>query len=121
MATRAGRSEGAEAAASFRLDRRALDQVLNDSNGPVAKELERRALQVERRAKQLCPVDTGRLRASITHALEGRGKTLSAVVGTNVNYAPHVEFGTRYQPPRSFLRAALAAVRGVTQLPPGGR
>ena len=37
-----------------------------------------------------CPVDTGRLRGSITSTVEGN----SAVIGTNVEYAPYVEFGT---------------------------
>lgn len=37
-----------------------------------------------------CPVDTGRLRGSITSTVEGN----SAVVGTNVEYGIYVEFGT---------------------------
>jgi hypothetical protein len=40
-------------------------------------------------AKQDCPVDTGRLRASITYT---PGK-LKCSVGTNVKYAPDIEFG----------------------------
>lgn len=40
-------------------------------------------------AKEDCPVDTGRLRASIDHAVEGE----DAYIGTNVEYAPYVEFG----------------------------
>jgi len=42
------------------------------------------------RAKQLCPVDTGRLRASIDHKIIP--EELAVVVGTNVPYAKHVEF-----------------------------
>lgn len=114
--TREGIRVGVEAATEFRLNRRALDEILTDSNGPVARELERRAVQVERRAKRMCPVDTGRLRASITHALEGKGagKNLSAIVGTNVDYAVFVEFGTSRTPAQSFLRSALA-VKGLTR------
>ena len=37
-----------------------------------------------------CPVDTGRLKGSITNNVDGN----SAVVGTNVSYAPFVEWGT---------------------------
>lgn len=37
-----------------------------------------------------CPVDTGRLRGSITSRVEGN----SAVVGSNVSYGIYVEFGT---------------------------
>lgn len=60
----------------------------------VEKALVKGGLLVERDAKILCPVDTGRLRASITHRLEGAGSTKPTVlVGTNVEYAPYVEFG----------------------------
>ena len=44
-----------------------------------------------------CPVDTGRLRDSITSTVEGD----SAVIGTNVEYAPYVEFGTGAQGDKS--------------------
>ena len=44
-----------------------------------------------------CPVDTGRLKNSITSAVEGD----SAVIGTNVEYAPYVEFGTGAQGDKS--------------------
>lgn len=37
-----------------------------------------------------CPVQTGRLRGSINVNVEGN----TATVGTNVEYAPYVEFGT---------------------------
>jgi len=57
--------------------------------------LVRGALQVEGDAKRNAPVRTGRLRASITHsALERQGDVLAVRVGTNVVYAPFVEFGT---------------------------
>jgi HK97 gp10 family phage protein len=101
-------------AESFRVNRLALDQLLNGPSGPVAKELERTAISVERTAKRLCPVDTGRLRSSISHGLEKSPLGgLSAVVGTNVNYALPVEFGTRFTPPQPFLRPALA-IKGLT-------
>lgn len=44
--------------------------------------------QAEAYAKEDCPVDTGRLRNSISHATEGR----TAYIGTNVEYAPEVEY-----------------------------
>jgi hypothetical protein len=46
-------------------------------------------------AKQACPVDTGRLRASIQYT---PGK-LKCSVGTNVSYAPDVELGHRSRNP----------------------
>ncbi len=50
------------------------------------------AFAIEADAKRLCPVDTGRLKVSI-HPRFSRGG-LTAVVGTNVLYAPFVEYGT---------------------------
>ena len=55
-----------------------------------------------------CPVDTGRLRQSIGVRKIAPGHYR---VGTNVNYAPYVEFGTRWQKGTSFLRSAAEAVR----------
>lgn len=48
-------------------------------------------LVIERDAKREAPVDTGRLRSSITTEQEGWNRV---VVGTNVEYAEAVEFGT---------------------------
>jgi hypothetical protein len=52
--------------------------------------LERLGNLIEGRAKELCPVDTGRLRASITHKVSI--EKMEVNVGTNVPYAKHVEF-----------------------------
>ena len=41
------------------------------------------------------PVDTGRLRASITPQIATHGPTLRGVVGTNTEYGPYHEFGTK--------------------------
>ena len=46
--------------------------------------------KAESYAKKLCPVDTGRLRNSITHQ---QYDDYTEVVGTNVEYAPYVELG----------------------------
>ncbi|HEY1119887.1 MAG TPA: HK97-gp10 family putative phage morphogenesis protein [Acidimicrobiales bacterium] len=104
---------GVEAAGEFRLNRQALADFLGTPDGPVAAELQRRANSVERRAKRLCPVDTGRLRASITNALEKDPEGVSAVIGTNVEYAVYVEFGTGDTRPQPFLRPALVE-RGLS-------
>lgn len=45
---------------------------------------------VETEAKKLCPVDTAQLRGSIHTEVNGN----EAIVGTNVVYAPYVEYGT---------------------------
>ena len=54
-------------------------------------------------AKDECPVDTGRLRDSIAHQLEGYD---SVVIGTNVEYGIYVHEGTHRMAGRPFLRNA---------------
>lgn len=53
-------------------------------------------------------IDTGALVNSIQMAMEG---DLTAVVGTAVEYAPYLEFGTRRMAPRPYLGPAAEAVR----------
>lgn len=72
----------------------ALEALLRGPSGAVARDLGRRAIRVESRAKQLCPVDTGRLRSSITWRIVFGLGGLNAVVGTNVAYAVFVHEGT---------------------------
>ena len=50
---------------------------------------------IENKAKELCPVDDGMLRASITHKVqESSVGTITGTVGTGVEYAPYVHQGT---------------------------
>lgn len=75
----------------------------------VGLDVQRRCIMIEAAAKAVCPVDTGRLRSSITHEVSVRGDEVIGRIGTNVNYAPYIELGTRFMAARSFLRSALAA------------
>lgn len=68
----------------------------------------RLAIDTQNRARELAPVQTGRLRASITHVPGRDGKGYYVDVGSNVEYAPFVEFGTSKQPAQPYLRPALA-------------
>lgn len=98
----------------------ALAALLSGPQGAVAKHMLQLAQRVERRAKQLAPVDTGRLRASITSGLADTGlsfglgghsaESVVALVGTDVDYAPHVEYGTYRMAAQPFLRPALDEV-----------
>lgn len=74
------------------------------------------ALDVLARAAGLVPVDTGNLKGSL--APGGRGNVfemgpgdLTAVVGTNVEYAPYVEYGTRRMAAQPYLTPAAEAMR----------
>ena len=60
----------------------------------VNQAMEQACILVENEAKIKCPVDNGLLRNSITHYIEDNPNELVGVVGTNVEYAPYVEFGT---------------------------
>lgn len=59
------------------------------------------AIAVQRDAKRLAPVDTGRLRASIEFKLRADG--LEAEVFSDVEYAKFVEFGTEFMEEQPFL------------------
>lgn len=61
--------------------------------GPLRDALSQIALTVESGAKRLAPVDTGRLRASITHRVDAAPVPRWAEVGTNVAYAAAVHEG----------------------------
>ena len=58
---------------------------------------------IQARAKQNAPVRTGQLRDSITSLVEAD----SAFVGSDLDYAPFVEYGTRYMMARPFLSDAV--------------
>lgn len=70
----------------------------------VQRALEASARRIEATAKELVPVDTGRLRASL--AIDPSIDRLTWRVGTNVEYSVNVEFGLgqREQP---YLRPAF--------------
>lgn len=80
--------------AAVRLDPEALNRLLRSPDGPVARDLLRRGHAVENRAKGLCPVKTGRLRASITTQLVSTTVGPAVIVGTNVEYGRYVHDGT---------------------------
>ena len=69
----------------------------------IARALEKIGLVAEGYAKRLCPVDTGRLRNSITHADDGEAE----YIGTNVEYAPYVELGTSRTRAQPYLKPAV--------------
>lgn len=65
---------------------------------------------IERKTKQKCPVKTNRLRASY----KVKVLNLNEVeVGTNVEYAPFVEFGTRKWKGKPHLRPAVIEAKAM--------
>lgn len=79
--------------ARIRVDQAQLRRVIRQAS---MRELENTGRRVVNRAKILCPVDTGRLRASIK-GKASRTWTLRPqfTVSSNVDYAPMVHDGTR--------------------------
>ena len=67
------------------------DEVLAALERAKKRGLEAIGLTAEGHAKKETPVDTGRLRNSISHETDDE----SAYIGTNVEYAPYVELGAR--------------------------
>lgn len=83
-----------------------LDQYSDSIKNAVADEIALTAYDIESMAKQRCPVKTGRLRASIMAFVDK--DTMSAIVGTNVEYAAEVEYGSvkEHRKARPFLYPA---------------
>lgn len=81
-------------------------EVLDEMRVKIAAALEAIGGQAEMYAKEECPVDTGRLRSSISHATDDN----TAYIGTNVEYAPAVEYrDTAHKTGKAhFLRDAAA-------------
>lgn len=80
------------------------EAIANAIDRALVAALEEVGLVAEGYAKRACPVDTGRLRNSITHIVDEG--TRHVIIGTNVEYAPYVELGTRRQKPQPFLKPA---------------
>lgn len=86
-------------------------QIADAIDQALARALEEVGLVAEGYAKKACPVDTGRLRNSITHQVRPSEK--SVYIGTNVEYAPYVELGTSRMKPQPFLRPAAVDHEGT--------
>lgn len=80
------------------------DEVLKALGEQLGIALEAVGLKAEGYAKRLAPVDTGRLRNSITHAVDMDEDKV--YIGTNVEYAPYVEMGTVKTAAQPFLQPA---------------
>lgn len=82
--------------------------VLHSLDTAMTLALEAIGVQAESDVALMAPVDTGRLRASITHRREGKD---AVAVGTNVEYAIYQEFGTSRMPAANggvgYLRPAI--------------
>lgn len=111
MATSRARTSAKRKAASVDLDTAAfakgLQAAVKQMELTCEADLSRLGIKVQNEARRLAPVDTGRLRASII-AVDGRDERGPFVkIGTNVAYAPFVEYGTSRSAAQPYLRPAL--------------
>jgi len=85
-----------------------LKKIGSETKTAIEEALVTSALIVERDAKINAPVDTGRLRASLSHTTEDFGSdNPSVTIGTNTVYAAAQEFGTSKFPAQPFLFPAF--------------
>lgn len=59
--------------------------------------MKRAVLVGEGQVKMETPVDTGRLRASVTNDVRMEGRDVIGILGSDVSYAPGIEYGTGTQ------------------------
>ena len=77
----------------------ALDRYAERKEKQIVAGATKAALEVERLARQKCPKDTTALRQSITHDVRPRGPKVTAIVGSELEYAPFVHEGTGIHAP----------------------
>lgn len=84
------------------------EQIASAIKTALAAALEEVGLAAEGFAKKKLTenhsVDTGRLRNSVTHAIDTGEEAV--YIGTNVEYAPYVELGTSRSKEKPYLRPA---------------
>lgn len=94
--------------AEFKITNDNSDGIIRAMQAALPPILETCGLVAENYSKRLCPVDTGRLRSSITHAVDVNEQSVE--IGTNVEYAAAQEFGdyTHKVGQSPYLRPAIA-------------
>jgi len=82
-----------------------MDRMVRELQGePMLEGMRDATLMVTRSARQHSPVDRGRLRSNIGPEVRMEGREVIGVVGSNLTYAPPMEFGARpHWPPLSAL------------------
>ena len=80
------------------------DEVLSALERAKNRGLEAIGLTAEGHAKKETPVDTGRLRNSVSHTTDDE----AAYIGTNVEYAPYVELSARGRQSVHMLKRAAS-------------
>lgn len=75
------------------------DEHYQEAHQKLLKAMEESVMMVEADAKLLSPVDTGRLRTSITHDVKDEGDKIVGECGTNCEYGFYASLHTPYLEP----------------------
>jgi HK97 gp10 family phage protein len=92
-----------------------LEQIQRDMSGsPMMAAMGQATLVVTRAARKEAPVDRGILRASVVPQVVRRDTVIYGIVGSNREYAPYQELGTRpfWAPWKPLYEWALRKMRG---------
>lgn len=82
-------------------------EQLGGFSDEMAKEIANNlAVVAHNTARDMVPVDTGALKQSITLEVVKEGDTYAAYVGSDLEYAPDVEYGKSNQKPQPYLQPA---------------
>lgn len=76
---------------------------------PVKEVVKMNGAELHKNAQRSAPVDTGHLKRSIVISMGEGG--LKAEVKPTADYAPYVEFGTRFQSAQPFMRPSYQKQR----------
>jgi HK97 gp10 family phage protein len=107
-------ASGADVRGVEELTRKLTGMAKKASGRQLAAALRAGGLVIEGPAKIKAPVDRGNLRRSYhTEARATGPHDAEARTGTNVEYAPHVEFGTSKQRAQPHLRPAYDENKGA--------
>ncbi len=98
----------------FKQFQRNMRELKEDMPAVLESAMQVGGMVIEREARRICPYETGNLRSSIHTEVRQERKEVTAVIGTNVEYAKYVEYGTSNPnyPVQPFLRPALDSKAG---------
>lgn len=82
-----------------------VDELKNALPDAIERALEAVGMQAADNVADLAPVDTGRLKASITHQVDVNEQCV--YIGTNVEYAAYVEMGTSKMKAQPYLQPGI--------------
>lgn len=77
-------------------DGKTVDEVLSDIKAQALNVMEQGCTMLEADSKLNCPVRTGTLKRSITHEVSQDEDSIIGAVGSNVEYAPYVEWRKKF-------------------------